>query len=136
MKTAHSIAPPPTVLSRVPQPGRHHSPDRILSALIAGLITLLFAKLTLADPAYVQGHYESSLVPRHKMIVVYTDAQQAGDLNIVIVGWRDSNYQNIYVTDTNNNEYFPALGPISSSDGQLSESILYSPQHFARSSQG
>jgi hypothetical protein len=51
MKTAHSIAPPPTVLSGAPQPDRHHSPDRTLGALIAGLIALFCAKLTLADPA-------------------------------------------------------------------------------------
>ena len=38
MKTAHSIAPPPTVLSGAPQPDRYHSPDRTLGALIAGLI--------------------------------------------------------------------------------------------------
>jgi len=44
------------------------------------------------------------------MTVVYTDAQQAGDLNVVVVGWRVSVYQLIVVTDTNNNAYLPAIG--------------------------
>ncbi|MBV8212871.1 MAG: hypothetical protein JOZ08_06550 [Verrucomicrobia bacterium] len=123
MKAAHSMVPRPTVLSGVPQPRRRRSPDRMLSALIAGLIAFFVAKLSLAQPAYVQGHYESSLVPRHKMTVVYTDAQQAGDVNVVIVGWLNSFTQNIYVTDTNNNAYTVAYPMTSSSDGQLWEQI-------------
>jgi hypothetical protein len=57
---------------------------------MAAFAAALFANLSLAaPPAYVQGHYEFSPQPRVRMSVLYTNAQVAGDLNIVIVGLTD-----------------------------------------------
>jgi hypothetical protein len=109
--------------------------DRGQGAL-AALLPCLLANIALAAPInYIQGHYETSLLPRTKMTVVYTEAQNAGDLNVVIVGWRnpDSLVQDLSVTDSMGNHYphsrgyHIADGPVTSDngDGTLSESIYF-----------
>jgi len=103
---------------------------------LALLVFCLFTPLALAAPiTYVQGHYETSLLPRAKMTVVYTEPQKGGDLNVVIVGWRDKDFpvRVAIVTDSKGNHfenfagYAAAVGPIEFDDGALalSESIYF-----------
>jgi len=56
--------------------------------------------------------------------VVYTGAQTAGNLNVVIVGWNDTTAVVSSVTDTKGNSYLLAAGPTLLS-GSLSQSIYY-----------
>src|SRR5579885_2069773 len=57
-----------------------------------------------------------------QLSVLYTQSQVSGDLNIVVVGWRDTIAVPTSVTDTKGNVYTLALGPTTLS-GQLSQSI-------------
>lgn len=60
---------------------------------MAAIAPWLLVTLAPATPiAFVQAHYGTSLLPRAKMTVVYTEAQKAGDLNVVIVGWTDADF--------------------------------------------
>ena len=59
-----------------------------------------------------------------QVAVVYTVAQSAGDLNVVIVGWNDTAAMITSVTDTKGNAYALAVGPTLLS-GSLSQSIYY-----------
>src|SRR5580658_7162744 len=57
--------------------------------------------------------------------VVYTSAQNAGDLNIVVVGWYPGAGVSVSsVTDSKGNKYILAVGPTASS-GNATESIYY-----------
>jgi hypothetical protein len=56
--------------------------------------------------------------------VPYTAAQTAGNLNLVIVGWNDTNAQISSVTDSEGNPYTLAVGP-TNLGGALSQSIYY-----------
>ena len=92
-------------------------------ALITAFATTLFANFTLAAlPAYVQGHYNFSLLPRARMTVLYTNVQAAGDLNIVIVAQRDTVARVKSVRDSMGNKYTP-VPPIFS--GNFVQSIFY-----------
>jgi hypothetical protein len=58
--------------------------------------------------------------------VVYTSAQVAGDLNVVVVGWEHPTAAVSSVTDSMANVYTLAVGPTQTSDHhQLSQSIYY-----------
>jgi hypothetical protein len=55
--------------------------------------------------------------------VVYTKAQTAGNLNVVVVGWSDSTSTVTAVSDTQGNAYSRAVGPMVTSG--VSQSIYY-----------
>ena len=57
------------------------------------------------------------------VVVQYQSAQNAGDLNVVVVGWNDSSAQVSSVKDTNGNTYQLAVGPMTT--GLVSQSIYY-----------
>ena len=42
-------------------------------------------------PAYVQGNFAVPQTPQATVTVPYSVAQTAGDLNVVVVGWNDTN---------------------------------------------
>ena len=63
----------------------------------------------------------------------YTRPQIAGDLNVVIVGWRDTNAQVTSVTDSKGNIYQLAIGPTKQTS-RLSQSIYYANNIVAASS--
>ena len=108
MKTLQSIGPVSAPPFGVLLLGRRLAQGRGLIVLSAALAAYLFPGLALAGlPTYVQSHYEVSTLPRAKSTVVYTDAQKADDLNVVIVGWRDAIAQVTSVTDTSGNLYIP-----------------------------
>jgi len=59
---------------------------------------------------FVQGHYETTATVK-SVSVVYTAAQAAGDLNVVVAGWRNNACTITSVTDNSANAYVLALGP-------------------------
>jgi hypothetical protein len=60
--------------------------------------------------AYVQGNYSAPQTPQTTVTVPYTAAQKAGDLNVVIVGWRDSTTELTGLSDSIGNTYQLAVG--------------------------
>jgi hypothetical protein len=75
-------------------------------------------------PAFVQvnsGTPQSSTVS--SVAVTYTAVQTAGNLNVVIVGWKDTTASVASVTDTKGNVYTRAVGPTLGTG--LTQSIYY-----------
>src|SRR3984893_14505106 len=77
-----------------------------------------------AAPSYVQGNYAAPQTPQTTVSVTYTDAQSAGNLNVVIVGWNDTTNVVNSVSDSQGNTYQLAVGPTKQSTA-LSQSIYY-----------
>jgi fibronectin type 3 domain-containing protein len=73
---------------------------------------------------YIQGNYATPQTPQTAVNVAFTTAQTAGDLNVVVVGWRDSTAVVNAVTDRSGNTYTRAVGPTVLS-GSLSQCIYY-----------
>src|SRR5271166_1698688 len=61
--------------------------------IVTGMAVLLCAKTAKATPSFVQGNYADPQTPQATVNVSYTRAQAAGDLNVVVVGWNDTNAQ-------------------------------------------
>jgi len=72
---------------------------------------------------YVQGNYATPQTPQTAVLVTFTAAQVAGDLNVVVVGWNDGTAVVDTVTDTSGNLYTLGVGP--TVNGSLSQSIYY-----------
>jgi len=68
-----------------------------------------FAVVSIA--AFVQVNSAVPQTPQTMVTVTYTQAQTAGNLNVVVVGWNDSTAQVQSVTDTKGNVYALAVGP-------------------------
>ena len=62
-------------------------------------------------PTYVQGNYATPQSGPSSVTVAFSSAQWAGDLNVVVVGWNDSDVTVRSVTDTKGNIYSAAVGP-------------------------
>jgi RHS repeat-associated protein len=77
-----------------------------------------------APPAFIQGNSAVPQTSQTTVAVVYTAAQIAGDLNVVVVGWSDSTAQVQSVTDTLGNTYALAVGP-TVQQGTATQSIYY-----------
>ncbi|MGB7600166.1 MAG: fibronectin type III domain-containing protein, partial [Candidatus Sulfotelmatobacter sp.] len=73
---------------------------------------------------YVQGNYATPQASQTSVPVAFTNAQSAGDLNVVAIGWNDSTATVSTVTDTKGNVYTIAVGPTTIS-GVESQSIYY-----------
>jgi hypothetical protein len=80
-------------------------------SIVAATAILLVANTAWATPSFVQGNYADPQTPQATVNVTYTRAQAAGDLNVVVVGWNDTNAQVNSVTDDNGNTYQLVLGP-------------------------
>ena len=76
-----------------------------------------------ADPAYVQGNYAVPQLSQRVVPVVFEEAQSAGNINIVVVGWNDATSTVVSVTDSRGNVYSPATAP--KVFNGLSQSIYY-----------
>ena len=74
--------------------------------------------------SYVQGNYATPQSAPTSVSVVFTAAQAAGDLNVVVVGWNDATATVTGVTDSRGNSYTLAVGPTVLS-GVASQSIYY-----------
>src|SRR5262249_39595917 len=75
-------------------------------------------------PTFVQGNYADPQTAQTTVTVSFAAAQTAGDLNVVVVGWNDSNRQVSSVADRSGNSYALAIGPTAIS-GKASQSIYY-----------
>jgi hypothetical protein len=74
--------------------------------------------------SYVQSNYATPQTTQSGVTVKFNAAQNAGDLNVVAVGWNDSTTTVSTVTDTSGNIYSRAVGPTIIS-GVESQSIYY-----------
>jgi len=63
--------------------------------------------------------------PTATVPVIYTTAQTAGDMNVVVVGWNDTTATVQSVKDSAGNNYSLAIGPTSGTG--LRQSIYYAP---------
>jgi PKD repeat protein len=77
-----------------------------------------------APIAFVQLNYATPQPPQSSVSVTYKSAQVAGNLNVVVVGWSDTNAEVTSVTDSMGNVYTRAVGPTTYSK-DLSQSIYY-----------
>lgn len=75
---------------------------------------------------YVQANSASPQSPQSTVNVSFTGAQTAGNLNVVVVGWNDSNATVSSVMDKSGNVYTRAVGPTVQS-GVASQAIYYAP---------
>jgi hypothetical protein len=75
-------------------------------------------------PTYVQGNYAVPQTPQTTVMLPFTTAQTAGNLNVAIVGWNNTTAKVSSVTDTAGNVYTLAVGPTLQA-GNLSQSIYY-----------
>ena len=73
---------------------------------------------------FVQVNYATPQGTETKVTVVYSRAQTAGNLNVVVVGWNDSTAQVSSVTDSKGNAYALAVGPTVQS-GTATQAIYY-----------
>ena len=69
------------------------------------------------------------------MPVIYTKAQTAGNLNVVVVGWNDSTAQISSVTDSKGNVYALAAGPTAQT-GTATQAIYYASNIAAAAASG
>ncbi|MBV8376908.1 MAG: fibronectin type III domain-containing protein [Verrucomicrobia bacterium] len=74
--------------------------------------------------SYVQGNYAVPQTPKTTVTVPYTAVQKQGDLNVIIVGWNDSNATVASLQDSKGNDYELAVGP-NVVNGVLSQLIYY-----------
>ncbi len=99
---------------------------RLLTEAVAFIgIFLLTVLLSPTAPAQTFVQVNAALpTSASQVAAVYTGAQTAGDLNVVIVGWNDTAATVTSLTDTKGNMYALAVGPTLLS-GSLSQSIYY-----------
>ncbi|HYR16668.1 MAG TPA: fibronectin type III domain-containing protein, partial [Mycobacterium sp.] len=77
-----------------------------------------------ASAAFVQVGYATPQLPATTVNVPFSAAQSAGDLNVVVVGWKDTVALVATVTDTMGNAYQLAAGP-TAFPGALTQSFYY-----------
>ena len=97
------------------------------SALSSEQVQQTYNETLLQSPAsisYVQGNYADPLSSQLTVTVPFTTAQTAGDLNTVIIGWKDSQARISQVTDSKGNVYNRAVGPTVIA-GVASQAIYY-----------
>ena len=80
-------------------------------AMLVTLAATWFASAAQGQPAFVQAAYAVPQTPQATVAVSYSGAQNAGNLNVVIVGWNDASSQVTSVSDTAGNVYTRAVGP-------------------------
>ena len=97
---------------------------RTRAAALGLVVWASSAGLASAAITYVQGSYSTPQSPQATVTVTFPQAQSAGDLNVIAVGWNDSTATVASVTDTKGNTYTLAVGPTAIS-GVASQSIYY-----------
>ena len=102
-----------------------------VSFLRAKARAALFLLLSVCSPiamwgaTFVQVASSTPQSPQAKVSVTYPSAQNAGDLNVVVVGWNDTSSKVNSVIDSAGNVYRLAIGPTVGSG--LEQSIYYAP---------
>ncbi len=87
----------------------------------------IYHETLLASPSpisYVQGNYSDPQSPQTSVTARFNSAQSAGDLNVVVIGWKDTTAQISRVADSAGNTYALAAGPTLHS-GFGSQAIYY-----------
>ena len=85
--------------------------------------------------AFVQANYAVPQTPQTTVTVTYTNAQTAGNLNVVVAGWNDSTAKIGSVTDSQGNAYVLAVGPTVQS-GTATQAIYYAKNIAAAGANG
>jgi hypothetical protein len=96
-------------------------------ALSEEQIQQIYQETLLASPSpisYVQGNYNDPQSPQTTVSTRFNSAQSAGDLNVVVIGWKDTTAQVSRVADSKGNTYALAAGPTLHS-GFGSQAIYY-----------
>jgi hypothetical protein len=122
--------PDPGVVSAAP----HRSSESPGCSKLAPIVLLAAVTLSgwmhpaplLGTPTitYIQSNYAEPQSPQSSVGVAFSSAQNAGDLNVIVVGWADTTATVNGVRDTLGNTYLRAIGPTQLS-GTLSQSIYY-----------
>jgi hypothetical protein len=88
--------------------------------------------------SYVQGNDAAPQSPQSTVQVVYSATQNAGDLNVVVVGWNDAIATVRSVVDSKGNSYALAVGPtiIRRSAMQAGKQSIYYAKNIASASAG
>jgi hypothetical protein len=105
----------------------------LLAALIVGIASIDPPLAQSASPTitFVQGNYAAPS-QLSAITVPFTQAQTAGDLNVVVVGWDGSSNTVESVKDTSGNVYTKAVGPTQISS-ELTQLIYYAKNIVASS---
>ena len=95
----------------------------------------LSAETASAAIGFAQGAYATPQTPQSSVSVTFPQAQAAGHLNVVVVGWNDTTAAVTSVTDSVGNVYTLAVGPTknpgSAGTFSLTQSIYYARGIFA-----
>src|ERR1700745_1351461 len=77
----------------------------------AAVVSAFCAHSALAQPAFVQANHGVQQASQTMATIPYLRAQMPGDLNVVVVGWKDTAVQISSVSDAAGNVYQLAIGP-------------------------
>ena len=100
---------------------------------LLALAMLSMARPVAAATAYVQGADQDPFAS-NALSVKYTAAQNAGDLNVVAIGWNDSTSSVVSVTDSNHNTYLVAATATASTGNGTQ--VIYYAQNIAAAAAG
>ena len=95
------------------------------TALSAPVTVTVANAVTATPPAFVQVKAATPQTSQSAVPVTYTDAQTAGDTNIIAIGWNNATSTITSVTDTAGNTYQAAV-PTTRGTG-ISQAIYYAP---------
>lgn len=94
-------------------------------SLLSYSVALAASTSVYCAPQFVQVKGGGALqTPQSVVELIYPQAQNGTDLNIVVVGWNDTSAKVTSVTDSSGNTYARAVGPTQLS-GLVSQSIYY-----------
>jgi hypothetical protein len=79
---------------------------------------------TASSISFIQRAYATPQSPQLTVPVTFASAQTSGNLNVVVVGWNDTNASVSSVTDSKGNVYALAVGP-TLNPGSLSQSVYF-----------
>jgi hypothetical protein len=96
-------------------------------AFLAALASFFLAGSALAiTPNFVQSNSAVAQTPQPKVIVSFSAAQKAGDLNVVVVGWGNASSQISSISDSKGNLYQLAVGPTAlTGSASMTQSVYY-----------
>ena len=95
-----------------------------LQVLLFGVLGVFVTPAAPAGISFVQMNSSDPQISASSVTVTFSQAQVAGDLNVIVVGWNDATAQVTSVLDTKGNSYVPAVGPTIQS-GTATQVIYY-----------
>ena len=113
-------------------PMHYSGKSRSVGFLVAAICVLTLHALAggaFAAIGFVQGSYATPQSPQSTVSATFASAQISGNLNVVVVGWNDTNAAVSSVTDSIGNMYTLAVGPTqnpgSAGTFSLTQSVYY-----------